>query len=484
MNNFYIFVIDCTKKLSSHNFIVFIFFKVLFRMKNLIFFLGFVFLYNSVSGQNYYITQPEGFGAAATGGGNPTPANTVTVSNYTAFKNALTSTTTANSVILVSGVIDCSYTSVALNNKTIIGLPGARLRNNQITIGSFVTSAQNSGILNIKSGSNNVIIRNLIFEGPGAYDVDGRDNLTSDGCTNLWVDHCEFQDGMDGNFDNKGLSDNITISWCKFTYLKPAIAGGSGGSNDHRFSDLIGSSATDFPVDGHYSITFQNCYWANGCKERMPRARNAEIHILNCYYNTDVSGSLAIGLGGGANNSSCYVESTNFASITSRYRNYISTDGGTVAINFSNCLNLNGTLNVGSVAPPTYSYSVIPANDVATYIPNVTCGAGATLNVSAAGVLSTSCPNVMGITEINDSAKVSHYPTFVENELNLDFTNTISGEAKIAIYSISGKKVFNHDFTVTTFQKNTFNLSSLSSGLYLVNLQINQFSTNWKIVKK
>ena len=83
------------------------------------------------------------------------------------------------------------------------------------------------------------------------------------------------------------MCDNTTISWCKFTYLKPAIAGGSGGSNDHRFSDLIGSGATDFPSDGHYSITFQNCYWADGCKERMPRARNAEIHLLNCYYNTN-----------------------------------------------------------------------------------------------------------------------------------------------------------------------------------------------------
>jgi pectate lyase len=276
------------------------------------------------------MTQPEGYGATATGGGNATP---ITVTNYTAFKNALTSTTAANSVILVSGTIDCLYTTVTLNNKTIIGLPGARLRNTQITVGDFVTSANNSGILNIKPGSNNVIIRNLIFEGPGAYDVDGRDNLTSE-ATNLWVDHCEFQDGMDGNFDIKGLADNTTVSWCKFTYLKPAIAGGSGGSNDHRFSGLVGSSGTDFPTDGHYSVTYQNCYWADGCKERMPRARNAEIHILNCYYNTTVSGSLAIGLGGGNNNLSCYVENCNFANISSVYRNYNSTDGGTVTLKF------------------------------------------------------------------------------------------------------------------------------------------------------
>ena len=40
-----------------------------------------------------------------------------------------------------------------------------------------------------------------------------------------------------------------------------------------------------------------------------------EIHILNCYYNTSESGSLAIGLGGGAKNSTCYVEGTDFAKV-------------------------------------------------------------------------------------------------------------------------------------------------------------------------
>jgi pectate lyase len=326
-------------------------------------------------------TGAQGFGAAATGGGDATP---ITVSDYNSFKSALTST---NAVILVSGTIDCPYTSVLLTNKSIIGLPGARLRNLQITPGNSDVSAANSGILYLKPGSNNVIIRNLIFEGPGAYDVDGNDNLTSE-ATNLWVDHCEFQDGMDGNFDNKGKSDNTTISWCKFTYLKTPTAGGSGGTNDHRFTDLVGSSATDFPADGHYSITFQNCYWAEGCKERMPRARNAELHILNCYYKTSVSGSLAIGLGGGNNNTTCYVEKTNFATIGTVYKDYISTDGGTIGLTFDDCLN-RANSTTGTISKPTYTYTVIPTADVASTISNATNGAGATLNVTAKGVITS-----------------------------------------------------------------------------------------------
>ena len=134
-----------------------------------LFFLGvFLLSLSNVSGQNYYMINPQGFGAAASGGGTPTASNTVTVDTYAKLKTALTSTSAANSIILVSGTIDCTYTSVLLTNKTIIGLPGAKLRNTQITVGDSPTSAANSGILYIKSGSNNVIIRNLIFEGPSS----------------------------------------------------------------------------------------------------------------------------------------------------------------------------------------------------------------------------------------------------------------------------------------------------------------------------
>jgi pectate lyase len=444
------------------------------------FYLGFLFFSTfNIIGQNIYMTSPEGYGAAATGGGNATP---VIVSTYTAFKNALQSTSPANAVILVSGTIDCVYTSVLLNNKTIIGLPGARLRNNQITVGNSTTSANNSGILNIKPGSNNVIIRNLIFEGPGAYDVDGRDNITNEG-TNIWVDHCEFQDGMDGNFDNKGQADNVTISWCKFTYLKPAIPGGSGGSNDHRFSNLIGSSATDAPADGNYSITFQNCYWATGCKERMPRARNAQLHILNCYYNVQTSSSRALGLGGGTNNTTCYVENTHFANVNSVYTSYISTDGGTVGLAFSNCLGTSLTSVGTTFTPPTYTTSVFPVGDVTTYVPDVACGAGATLQVTTSGVLSASTCT-LGINETPLNFGIKHYPTLIEKNLYIDFPEQIIGIADIVIYDVNGKKVFSTSKNINSDKRIELELESLTNGIYVCKLQIDDKSINWKFIKK
>jgi pectate lyase len=455
-------------------------------MKKIVFVVALVFFLNYSSAQNYYMPAPEGFGGAATGGGTPTVSNTVTVTTHTQLKNALTSTAASTAVILVSGTIDCVYTSVLLTNKTIIGLPGARLRNNQITIGNSATSAANSGILYIKPGSNNVIIRNLIFEGPGAYDVDGRDNLTNEG-RNIWVDHCEFQDGMDGNFDNKGECDNTTISWCKFTYLKPAIPGGSGGSADHRFTNLVGSAIDDMPTsDGRYSITFKNCYWAEGCKARMPRARNAELHVVNCYFKTSVSGTSAVGLGAGNSGTTCYVENCNFEQVTT-ISSPVNEGSGTTSVKFDGCT--KGTtptavtgLDKLTATKPTYSYTVIPVADVATYVSNATCGAGATLSVAADGVISTTCPNLgLGYQEVQ-LGKL--YPTVVDTTLNIDFSDRVAGNASINIFSTTGEKVFTHSKIIIPSEKLSLNVSNLAKGMYFCNLTIGETVATWKFLKK
>lgn len=444
---------------------------------------------SSVFAQNYYMSAPEGFGAAATGGGTPTVSNTVTVTDYATLKAALQSTTTANSVILVSGTIDCVYTSVLLTNKTIIGLPGAKLRNTQITVGDSPTSAANSGILYIKSGSKNVIIRNLIFQGPGAYDVDGRDNLTNEG-TDVWVDHCEFQDGIDGNFDNKGDADNVTISWCKFTYLKAPTAGGSGGSADHRFTNLVGSGIDDFPTtdtNGRFSITFKNCYWAEGCKARMPRARNAELHLLNCYYKTSVSGATAVGLGAGNKGTTCYVENCNFEQIAT-ISSPVSEGSGTVQVKFDGCV--KGTtstavtgLDAGTApSKPTYTYSVLPIANVVTYVPNATCGAGATLQVTSAGVISSSCPN-LGVNDNISDLELKYYPTVVDNLLNIEFSSIENGTALIDIFSANGSKVYNHSKSVTANEKLELNIGNLVKGVYICKIQIENRVKTFKVMK-
>jgi pectate lyase len=462
-------------------------------MKKLLFLSAFLFSLYNVSGQNYYMSNPEGFGAAATGGGTPTASNTVTVSDYPGLLAALKPT--GKPVILISGIIDCPYTSVQLNNRTIIGLPGARLRNTQITVSTppldtdVSISAANSGILYIKPNSTNVIIRNLIFEGPGAFDVDGRDNLTNEG-TDIWVDHCEFQDGIDGNFDIKGSADNVTVSWCKFTYLKdPTPRNAPKFSNDHRFSDLVGSSITDFPTDGRFSVTFKNCYWAEGCKARMPRARNAELHLLNCYYKTSIAGAAAIGLGAGNKGTTCYVENCNFEQVA-KISDPVTEGSETVGVKFDGCT--KGTtptaitdLDAGTApAKPSYAYTVLPVANIATYITN-SCGAGATLNVTTTGIISSgsNCTN-LGIDDQALNGGIKLYPTLVDSTLNIDLSDSNSGEATINIYSISGEKVFSYSKNVTPSEKLTLNVANLSKGLYLCSIKISKSTSTWKFIKQ
>ena len=448
----------------------------------------FLLSFSGIFAQNYYMTAPEGFGAAATGGGTPTSANTVTVTTYDQLTAALISKTTATSVILVSGIIDFpKQYKVTLSNKTIIGLPGARFRNTQIFIGDSPASRAVSGILYIQKTSNNVIIRNLIFQGPGAYDVDGEDNLINEG-TNVWVDHCEFQDGMDGNFDIKGSADNTTVSWCKFIYLKAATPGGSGGSADHRFSGLVGSGVADAPADGRFSVTFKNCYWADGCKERMPRARNAELHILNCYYKTSVSSSRAIALGAGNNGTTCYVENCNFEQIAT-VSNPVNegTDATNVGLTAVNCVRGIPSLAVNpsygkTISKPSYAYTVLPVANVAGFVSDASCGAGATLQVSSNGEISTSCAN-LGVNDNTSNLELQFYPTVIDNILNIQFSSIENGSAVIEIYSVNGNKVYTSSKTVTGNEKVELNITNLAKGVYICKVQIENRVKTFKVVK-
>ncbi|MRX76604.1 pectate lyase [Pedobacter petrophilus] len=217
-----------------------------------------------------------------TGGGNAAPTE---VSTYDALRAAIQNTNVK--VIQVNGIINFPLGGrIPFQNqtgKTIFGSNGAKLVSSD-------QSKENSGLIYLRS-CKNIVIRNLIFDGPGAFDTDGQDNFTIDGCTNLWIDHCEFRDGVDGNLDFRNASDFVTVSYCKFTYLKAPKTGGPGGVADHRFSDLIGSSDTVFADRGHYRITFVRCWWAQGCVSRMPRVRFGKIHLLNNLFNSTVSKS-------------------------------------------------------------------------------------------------------------------------------------------------------------------------------------------------
>ena len=313
-------------------------------------------------------------GNSVTGGGNATPT---LVTSESELKNALKSN---NKVVIITQNITVSN-QVSIENKnhiTLMALPGKKLI-------STSQEKATSGILAIKT-STNIILRNITFEGPGAFDCDGRDNLTVTGSQNIWVDHCDFQDGCDGNFDINSTSDNITVTWCRFRYLKEPRAGGL-ETNDHRFSNLVGSSASDKPSDGTYNITYSFCWWDEGCKQRMTRCRNCELHFLNCYWNSSVADYYI-----GPENAKCYFEGCTFeGKANSATKIWNQFNGSTNYCTFVNCTGNLPANTATSVAAPIYAYDQLTPATAKNYTIHSSCGAGATLTVTDAAEVSSSC---------------------------------------------------------------------------------------------
>ena len=331
-----------------------------------------------VSAVNYCASTSWGYaGTSVTGGGNATP---MPVTNEDELIKALSKSDRV--IIIAQDITVTSHISTDKDNLTILALPGKRLISKQ-------QNKDNSGILYLKG--NNLLLRNLTFEGPGAYDVDGWDNLCLDKATNVWVDHCDFQDGCDGNFDIKGKSDNVTVTWCRFRYLKAPKAGGSGGSNDHRFSNLIGSGSNDKPEDETYNVTYGFCWWDEGCKQRMTRCRNCELHFLNCYWNSSVADYYV-----GPENAKCYFEGCTFAGKANSADGIWSPfSGSTNYCTFVNCTGNLPSNTATAVAAPAYSYDKLSAATAKNHVTHA-CGAGATLTVTNTADVSSSCDSQGG----------------------------------------------------------------------------------------
>jgi pectate lyase len=148
------------------------------------------------------------------------------------------------------------------SNKTIVGLrPGTQLK----------------APIHV-NGATNVIIRNLVIQGPGSNTAQAWDNINIEGGSkNVWIDHCEFWDGQDGNADVVKGADNVTFTWNIFGYTK-------GGA--HNFSNLVASSDDEPVSEGKLNITLM-FNWFTGVAQRQPRCRYGDIHVVNNLFTRD-----------------------------------------------------------------------------------------------------------------------------------------------------------------------------------------------------
>ena len=332
-------------------------------------------------------------GASVTGGNDENP---VVVTSLAQLESALQTARNntkkdANSkmTIYVKGEIEVNgYVNVQdTKNLTIYGLPGSAMVNKNRT------EKAKTGIMLIKR-CQNLIMRNMTFKSAGAYDIDGNDNLTLQSSEHIWVDHCDFQDGVDGNFDCNNQANYVTVTWCRFHYFIDPKAGGTGGSNDHRYSNLWGGSDTASD-EGCLNTTFACCWWDEGCRERMPRIRFGKVHILNCLYSSTLA-NYCVGVGYRSN---VYIEKCAFTSSKAKatpWKNY-ATKSGYTDYNVTVVGNLGATDvqkrsgNIDYFIPSSqYTYDALEASEVEAAVSNPSTGAGATLDIKEGEPFTTS----------------------------------------------------------------------------------------------
>jgi len=212
------------------------------------------------------------------------------------------------------------------------------------------------------SNCRNIIIRNLKLVGPGAVDVGGNDLLSSSGTSNCWVDHCEFTDGLDDNFDITKSSDFHTVSWCTFSYTSRSYM--------HQNSNLVGSNGSE--ATGFLNTTYAFNWWGVNCQGRMPMARVGKIHILNNYY----SSTVAYNCINPRKNSEFLIEGNYFDKGVTDY--YTQRDAVAVTWTSDNYVAEASDMpsSFGATVSVPYDYSVVPAANVPTVVRQ---HAGATL---------------------------------------------------------------------------------------------------------
>ena len=294
-----------------------------------------------------------------TGGGNATPITVTTFADLQKYAKD-----SSPRVIYIDGTLGSGWSgttgdrlNITGSNKTIIGLrPGTVLK----------------APIHISKASN-IIVRNIVIQGPGSNADQAWDNLTieNDGSKNIWIDHCEFWDGQDGNADVVKGADNVTFTWCIFGYKKKST---------HNLSNLIGSSDNEPVSEGKLNVTYMFNWW-KAANQRKPRCRYGNVHVVNNLLTGDASitsGTDVLGVSAGH---MCTVRTERNVFINEANPIYTGNANGT-GVNevidniFTNCS--GNTKGTGTSFTPPYDYTgfMLPASEVEAA---VKANAGATL---------------------------------------------------------------------------------------------------------
>jgi pectate lyase len=227
------------------------------------------------------------------------------------------------------------------------------------------------------NGKNNIIIRNLSIWYEDGINQGSSDPWTDGigsegGAHHIWIDHCNLFDSPDGLTDLTKQSNYITVSWCKYYYTADT------NNTAHHYTCLIGSGDTEWGDRGKLKETFHHNWWADGCKERMPRVRFGRVHVFNNYYSSNLlsNGGYCHGVG---DECQILVENNYYYNVKVPWKLYKTNIQGKIGWNGTNVF--AGTSVIPTWAPndyanifvPPYSYTLDTGSSIMTNVQN---GAG------------------------------------------------------------------------------------------------------------
>ncbi len=318
-----------------------------------------------------------------TGGGDATPITVKTFNDLQKYAKD-----SSPRVIYIDGTLGDGWSgtsgsrlNITASNKTIIGLkPGTLLK----------------APIHITSKASNIIIRNIVIKGPGSNADQAWDNLTIEGeSKNIWIDHCEFWDGQDGNADVVKGSDNVTFTWCIFGYEKKST---------HNLSNLIGSSDDETISEGKLNVTYMFNWW-KAANQRKPRCRHGNVHVVNNLLTGDASVTSGTDVLGVSAGHMCTVRTERNVFINEANPIYTGNANGT-GVNetidniFTNCS--GNTKGTGTSFTPPYDYTdfMLSASEVEAVVKS---NAGATLaSPTACGELTPASSS--SVTSVSSSS--------------------------------------------------------------------------------
>jgi len=290
----------------------------------------------------------------------------------------------------------------------------------------------------------NVIIRGLTITNPGAT---GGTGIVVRNASNVFITHCTLFDCNGDLIEISNGSDGVTVSWSEFYYSAAYT-----GSRSTMRIGLPGVEAKPLRVTLHHN------WWADRCDTNMPLGTYGYVHLYNNYFKAtgNTSGAKA------SDNSQFLAERNVFEQMNDPLskQNVDTTKSIGRIYSSLNSFSPKITEYTDTVLTPSYSYELLPAEDVAIYS---TQFAGNTAGASSA------TPSARTASITGPSAAVVPGASFTLTAVPASFTG-VSYQWRLNNFDLSGATAATYGVTsMQTANAGTYSVViGTASGDYVV----------------